>query len=341
MSVPSPYEGGVRGGSVRISALFFSVLVFLFSANAAFAVSVSPPVVEMTLDRESNKIGAISIINTEDHQVSYDVSFQNFIAKGEEGQQEFVESNLVFRDLDWILPQNDKITIEAGQRIDFGYKVRVPKDASPGGHYLVMFLSKKTNPDVDGTGASVNSKIGVLFFIRVNGAVVEKLDVESFRLMQTKDELNRLPVLFESRFINSGNVHVRPAGDIVIKNALGNISAVIPLNPKGSMVLTNSIRRVESQWKKNINAESGQKGSWFKEIKNEWQNFAFGPYTADIKGFYGEEKNLLSGRISFWIFPRHLIITGVVSLFILFVLFRVYRHELIRNMLKRAKKRNQ
>ena len=311
-----------------------------FAVPAVHAITVSPALVEMTIDAGMKRTGSISIQNTEDRPVYYDVYFQNFIAKGEEGQQDFVGSNLVFQDADWISPQNDSITLDSKQKIDFQYTIRTPKDAMPGGHYIVMFLSKKMKMSGDSTGASVNPKIGILFFIRVTGEITEDLQIESFRLMQSEDNLNRLPVVFETRFGNLGNVHLRPEGDIVIKNAFGQISAVIPLNPKGSLVMTKSVRRVESQWKKKAFVDSGRNGGWLNEIKNEWQNFAIGPHTAEIEGFYGEGKLPLSGKIKFWIMPWHLISTGILGVIFAILLVKIYRRLLVREMLKRTKKIN-
>lgn len=339
VSDPPPYKGGARGGSLRKLAFFFFIVGFLFYAHTAFAITVSPALVEMTIDPGTKRAGSISIQNTEDRPVFYAVYLQNFIAKGEEGQQDFVGPNLVFQDTDWILPQSDSITLDSRQKIDFQYTVRVPKDAMPGGHYIVMFFSKKMKMSGDSTGASVNPKIGILFFIKVTGEIKEELQIESFRLMQSDDDLNRLPVVFETRFSNLGNIHLRPEGDIVIKNLFGQISAIIPLNPKGSLVLTKSIRRVESQWKKNADMSSGKKSGWLNELKNEWRNFAFGPYTAEIKGFYGDGKLPLSGKIKFWIIPWHLITAGVLGVIFLIFSVKIYRRLLVREMLKRTNKK--
>ena len=78
-------------------------------------------------------------------------------------------------------------------------------------------------------------------------------------MVQHENVLNRLPVLFETRFKNSGNVHLKPSGDIVIKNVFGRIAGVTPLNPRGSSVLSNSIRRTESEWTKGSEGVEGRR----------------------------------------------------------------------------------
>jgi hypothetical protein len=317
--------------------LFFAGFILL--APSARAISVSPAIVELTLKKGTSETGSVSIQNTEDETVSYGVSFSNFVAKGEEGQQDFVETNVVFQDLDWITPQSDTVTLGPKQKIDFSYKIRAPKDARPGGHYVAMFLSKKTDDSTSGISAKVSSRIGILFFIRINGEVKENLKVESFRLVQGSDGLHRLPVVFEARFQNLGNVHVTPQGDIVIRNIFGRVSAIIQLNPKGSRVLTNSVRRVESQWKKEDAYDGRPTFGWFGELKNEWRNFAFGRYTAEMKGYYGESGSPLSGTIRFWIVPWHLLTASALLIAAVLILIRIYSRLLVRTMLKRANKK--
>lgn len=319
-----------------IKIVFAVVVGLLLAIPSVNAFSISPALVEISLDRGATNTGVISVASTEDHDASYEVSFQNFVAKGEEGQQDFVADNAIFNDIDWIVPQTGSITIEKGGRVDLSYVLTIPKDARPGGHYVAMFVSQKKESGEIGTGASIRSKIGVLFLIRVNGDIDEKLDIESFRVVQHENVLNRLPVLFETRFKNSGNVHLKPSGDIVIKNVFGRIAGVTPLNPRGSSVLSNSIRRTESEWTKG--SEGVEAAGLLKEIVNEWKNFAIGPYTASIVGYYGESNHSLSGQIRFWVFPWHLILAAILLVAAMMVINGIYRRSLIRMVLKRSSK---
>ncbi len=315
------------------------VLIFislLFVAPTVHAVSISPALVEVSLDKGTIKNGAITITNTEDRAISYEVGFQNFVAKGEEGQQDFVDANSINRDVEWITPQSEGFILEKGQEIDFQYSVSVPKDAIPGGHYVAMFFSESPKQDENGSGASVSAKIGVLFFVRVNGEIVENLQVDSFRTIQTGIGLNRLPITFETRFKNTGNVHIRPEGEIVIKNIFGKVTDSIPLNPKASLVLVNSVRRTESEWKKE---QQGRVTGWFTEARNELNNFAIGPYAAEIQGYYGENRSPLTQTTHFWVIPWHLLIIVGAFLALLLILNIVYRSFLIKVLLKRSIRR--
>ncbi len=319
---------------MRIGIVFG--FAFFFAIPSVSAFSVSPALVEVSLDKGESKNGTISITSTEDHDVSYEVSFQNFVAKGEDGQQDFVANNTVYQDIDWITPQINNFTIEKGGSIDIPYVVTVPKDARPGGHFVAMFVSQKKSDVQIGTGASVRSQIGVLFLIRANGEIKESLDIESFRVVQSENAFNRLPVVFETRFKNLGNVHLKPIGDIVIENAFGRTSAVIPLNPRGSFVLTNSVRRMESIWGNNVEGGGVVSGGLINELVSEWRNFAIGPYTARIVGYYGDLKQPISEQIRFWVFPWHLFLAAILLLSVLIAFKEIYSRLLIKLALIRS-----
>ena len=51
------------------------------------------------------------------------------------------------------------------------------------------------------------------------------------------DSFRRLPISFETRIQNLGNVHVKPKGSIVVKNMFGKEVVAVPLNPDNFIIL--------------------------------------------------------------------------------------------------------
>jgi hypothetical protein len=305
------------------------------TASDAKAFEVSPVIVDLDVAPGGSAQGSIHITNNAESRQTYYISAQNFVAQGEEGQQDFLpETNQ--NDLAvWMTPQARSVTLEPDENMDFTYAVRVPNNAEPGGHYAALFFSTRPQADVGGSSVEMGAKTGILFLMKVPGDIREDARVETFRV-SGGDRIDRLPAYLELRIRNLGNVHFRPEGTIIVKNIFGSVSAEIPVNPKNSAVLPNSIRRVESVWAKTFDIPQG---GFFTEIKNEWNNFAIGRYTAEINATYGASKQPLPGRVVFWVFPWRLLIVALAAVVALFLLLMGYNRMVANAALKKAAKK--
>lgn len=306
-----------------------------FGASAAQAFSVSPVIVDLDVAPDAAAQGTLHIVNNAEDRQTYYVTVQKFVAQGEEGQQDFLPETDQTGLAAWITPQARSVTLEPDEAMDFTYAVPVPKDAEPGGHYAALFFSTRPEAGAGGSSVGMGAKTGILFLLKVPGDIKEDARVETFR-MSGGERIDRLPAYFEVRIRNLGNVHFRPEGTIVVKNMFGTVSADVPVNPRSSAVLPNSIRRVESVWAKTFDIP---RGGFFTELKNEWNNFAIGRYTADINATYGASKQSLHGRVVFWVFPWRLLLAAAAALVALLLLLTGYNRMVASAALKRAAKR--
>ncbi|MFH1078138.1 MAG: hypothetical protein V1745_02550 [Patescibacteria group bacterium] len=321
---------------LRISiAIFVGIFGFCFLfAPQASAFTISPIIVDLDVDPGKAAQGALRLTNDAEQTQTYYVTVNKFVAKGEEGQQEFLPEEDTTGLASWVTPETRTLNLGPKESKDFTYVVNVPESAEPGGHYAALFFS--TRPEVDEASSSVGmgAKTGVLFLLKVPGDIKEDARVESFRVSGGA-RLDRLPAYFELRVRNLGNVHFRPEGTIIIKNMFGSVEARIPVNPLRSAVLPNSIRRVQTVWAKTFDGVD-EKG-FFYGVRNEWRNFAIGRYTAGLEATYGSGKQPLAGNISFWVFPWHLAIVVAVLLILLFVLLSLYNRMVIRAAMKQMR----
>ncbi|MEN9649257.1 MAG: hypothetical protein RL094_224 [Candidatus Parcubacteria bacterium] len=235
------------------------------------------------------------------------VQIEDFIGSKEEqmpvvllGDQ---KSPYTFKDN--ILPEVDSFNLDFGQRITLPISITVPKDARPGGYYTSVIIANQPDEASDDSGAGrtrVISRVGVLLFIRVNGPVVEKGQLDDFRLKEGKRQLGVLqsgPLSFEILFNNTGTVHLVPHGEVKIKNAFGQEVAKLPVDAYFAM--PNAFRYRQVTWEKQILA---------------------GRYTAELsltKG-YGDEVDVKT--ISFWVLPWKYI--GGIILFAILITLAYY-----------------
>ncbi len=309
------------------------LLVFLWSGETQ-AVSISPPVIEIEADPGNSIERSIEINNETNEERVYTIGVKKFEMIGEEGKQKFmpVSEEGDFGLTSWIKYAENKITVPSKSTGKLKFTINVPLDADPGGHYASIYfntgkanLSESTNSAV-GVEAQVNS----LVLLRVSGEVIEKAELESFEMDGGKTLLYRLPANFVLRLKNSGNIHIKPKGNIEIKNLFGKRVSLIDANPIKSRVLPKSIRKIETQWGADYQSGQGLSTSlranaanFIRELKYEYNNYAFGRYTAKMDVVYGKGNgNLLTREISFWVFPWKIIIVALaiaVSGLIIFI----------------------
>lgn len=289
------------------SGLLFLMIGFLLSTSPAKAIDatsaglvVSPPLTEKTVSSSSVLPGIIKISNSNsESDLSVAVTVENFSANGEEGQQVFTDSGTMG---DWITIEKS-FTLKASETKEIKYSINTPENAEPGGHYGVIFFSPTiVSSSSDSTGSSVVAipKIGALLLLTVPGNITYDARIAEFKNDKKLyiDINNTVNIL--TRFQNLGANHVKPTGNIVIKNMFGQTVASLTVNEKFGNVLPDSIRRFENEWNK---------------------KYGFGLYKAEVNLVYSDNKTA-TGTLSFWILPWILIASGIVFIILLILIIR-------------------
>ncbi|MEO5927689.1 MAG: hypothetical protein ABIO72_03125 [Patescibacteria group bacterium] len=312
---------------------FFLVFGCSIGINEARAFTVSPVLVDIVVDPGKIGSGKIEVTNTDNVRHTYVVSIQKFVAKGEDGQQDFLPESDTTGIADWIVPEARSVSLDPGQHSSFSYTVNVPQNAEPGGHYAALFFSD-IPVNAEGTRVGVGAKVGVLFLLRVPGNITETARIEGFR--STADRLSHLPAYFELRIRNVGNVHVHPEGNVTIRNMFGSVVAKIPVNPREASVLPNSVRRLEPAWANTFKEASS---GLFTELHNEWRNFGIGRYTAEVQATYGGQGAMLTSTTTFWVIPWQLLIAILLGCILLAILRTGYNRLVLRSAIRRSTRR--
>jgi hypothetical protein len=150
---------------------------------------------------------------------------------------------------DWFRFDREMI-LDPGVERQVEVTIVVPKNAQPGGRYVSVFF----NPLLDASGGSdtskltVQSQIGVLFFLTVKGDIVKRGEISVFEIpfMNTGST-----VRMKTALKNTGNVHLRPHAVIVVRNFLGLTVDEINIEDSGSLsALPGKTRAAVVKWDK-------------------------------------------------------------------------------------------
>lgn len=206
---------------------------------------------------------------------------------------------------DFISPAAQYITLSFGQRATIPIIISAPASASPGDYDSVVLVSNE--PTVLNATSSfsaqgvtrVISRIGDLFFIRVNGQAKEAAQLQDFSLDGPYQLFyDHGPFTFDILFSNTGNTHLVPYGTITVRNFFGSQVAQIPVDAYYS--LPNSLRTRQITWE---------------------QPFLFGRYTATLQLNRGYSNIIDTKTISFWVIPwKYLgIAFGIILLLVIII----------------------
>ena len=284
------------------------VLSWVSCASVDFAqgsegggVTVSPVTFELTTNPGDTISNIIKVSNPTDSVLSVKMEAEDFKAVGEEGRvittsEESEDTTYSLRK--WIKMVPEEFTLEPNEQKLVDFLIEVPENAEPGGKYGSILAGVSGSLSSGGSGAAVSTKTGALVLLMVSGDLNEELRVNNFL---APSFLEYGPVPFEIKFKNTGTVHVRPRGFVVVTDLFGKKVTEIEFSQKN--VLPGAIRKNDAIW------------------DTKW---LFGKYTATVVGNYGTGNIPFEPRVTtFWVLPWKLMLG--ISLIILFAIIFVIK----------------
>lgn len=290
--------------------------VFAQAANSAQGLEISPALVELNAEKGKTYNLNIKVTNVTTSDLVYDTSVDDFNSKDESGSPQIL--------LDSDLPSSISIkswiqtiptfSLNTRQSRTIVANITIPQNAEPGGHYGVLRFAGHA-PELESTGVGLAASAGALILVRVSGDISEQAEIASFT---TENKGGRTwffensPVTFATRVKNTGNIHVKPVGNVVVKDMFGNIVSTLDVNSDKGNVLPSSIRKFEST------------------INKDWM---IGYYTANLTLGYGTNGQAITATASFWVIPYKIILSviaiGATLVFVLTKLIKAYNRHII------------
>ena len=304
----------------RVLLALFAImtLCLLLYPGKSSALTLTPTRFEISGDPGETLSKEVMLINENDTAETYYASFSNFEAQGESGSPTFVDPK---DDLGtWITTDTSPIYLAPHQQKVVPFKVVIPKDAEPGGHFAVIFWG--TGPAGAGQ-VSIGAKTGVLVLLSVNGDVKEAAGLLNFNTEGSKFWYKTLPVSFEYRFKNDGGDRIKPEGTITLRDTVFFPTEILDANPAEGNVLPNSTRKIKVDWLKYerpadyVEPVSFTKKFW-SNVKYEWKNFAVGLYSANFNVAYGLQNQHVKKTAFFFVFPWELVMVMLLVFVVVF-----------------------
>ncbi len=307
---------------VLISA--FTILSFiLFSQNtnaqlnnSSLSIGYSPIAVYLTLKPGEVKTDELVFWNLAPVETEY----FSYI-KGFKQIQEIPGTSRILTDQEekdapysassWIKVDKQSLKLYSNEYTKLKYTITVPKDVASGEYNAQVFLLSESQKKKIETSSAAFADLGAgpVFLVRV-GQISEKAQVEYFRT--DKPFYEYTPTIFETMYVNKGNSHIKPTGDIVIVNFLGQEVDRITFNQNLQGLLRGTSAIYKDRW--NMDNYFTKNGK-----------LAIGPLKATLYSTYRSENPgfaTLTATTSYWVLPWKIILAIVVIFTILVKVFK-------------------
>ncbi|MDO8335473.1 MAG: hypothetical protein Q7T74_01670 [Candidatus Saccharibacteria bacterium] len=273
-------------------------------AQEARSITIVPPGAEFRVDPGGKTEGILKVVNSSNTPLTFKAQIKDFIVDDTVGTPHILPDNTLSKKYSasaWIAVSPDTFTIEPGKTQQVNYYLQVPSDARPGGHYAAVVYQPQEVIGVRGTGAGVETHLGTLFYVRVNGDIVENATVTKFSPENAFSEYG--PVKINTQIANYSDSHIRPIGIVVVKNLLGQTIFSGALDE----------HNIFPEASRDFTTEVGDK-------------LMFGPYTAELRANYGTNNNLtLFASTTFFVLPwkiAGIALLGIIAIVLLIIFLR-------------------
>ena len=272
-----------------IACLMFLLFAQSIASAQEAGVSISPGVIEETLDAGTLHNFEIEIQNLHSAPQQYFLFTRNIRSVGDGGVPIFADDweETGYELAAWINLSTDSVFLQGGETEVVKFTLEVPKGASPGSHFGGVFVSADP-PEMENSGAAVGYQVANILSIRVAGDVVEQASIRQFST--GKFIYSAQDVDFNVKIENNGNVLVRPAGPLVIHNSLGKRVGELTFNESRAGVFPGKTRE-------------------FADVNWIGDGAGFGRYEAILSPVYGDQGayKTMSNTVTFWILPLNIL----------------------------------
>lgn len=325
-----------------VIVLFFATL-FLLSHQLLFAqtasnplnVTISPSYFDLTAKPGDTVENKMRVYNNSTTPIDLTVTVKKLTSDPQTGQPVPADPTAKDEYISWlqITPNAFKAQPQEWTTIDF--KLSVPKDAAFG-YYYVIQIAPKDKSVTKGNGPQVQGQILAALLLNVpRPGSKASLQLVDFKPTHFVNEY--MPIDFTTTILNNGNIHVRPQGNIFIRNDLQKDLGVLELNPALGAILPEGKRGFTSSWNEgfivrepvmeNNQVKLDAKGEPVTNLKFNWNkltDFRIGKYTASLLVVYdtGKRDQTMEATTDFWVVPYTAIGVFVVSLFLIILIVR-------------------
>jgi len=236
-------------GSARIFLCIALVVLCAAGAQAAYALNVSPTRIEIVVAPSGGYENVLTVSNTQKGTLGITLRIEDWCTA-----RAVPEAANTAAHLPWLQVEPKEFELGEAEAREVSFKVAMPSAVK--GELSAMIFVEARPRDIAKGAVAVNTSIGIPIYVTAKGTQRYGAEVEDLRA--TRSAPLELAVIIK----NTGNVHIRPKGTILIRNRWGRCVAQTALNEYNYPVLPFSSRVIEVKTKDRL-----KRGDYKAEVR--------------------------------------------------------------------------
>ena len=291
--------------TISLATLIFLVGLISVKVARALTMTVIPPQVEIEVTPGKSATADLKVRNDSQETQVLNAKVLDFIVNNDQGTPIVLEDyqpDNRWSASSWIQISPTQIKLEPGEIKAVRLIVLAPQTALPGGHYATVLYSPDQSGNLqNGSGSSVDPRAGTLVSITIPGDIKQDARVSKFNLPSF---LEYGPVNILTTITNLSNIHIKPLGDISVKNWFGKKIANLPLKDTNIFPYTNRD---------------------FENVLNK--KWLFGRYQAQLNATYGTTGQALIATAYLWVIPWKLLLALLIVITLVITIIKLLKDK--------------
>ncbi len=234
-------------------------------ALCQISITVAPPLVETDIPAGGFRTVRLVVSNLGDKSVDIE-GYMSDLKLNQDGTPVVIQPGTsAYSCAEWLELTEDEFTLDAGSKKVIGLKINVPRGVRGGRYGVILFESVSSGRRRRGN-VILGARLGTIVMISIprtfkRGAEISRIWFERV----TEDGSKGLykgsstkPFNFIVSLKNTGNIHIKAQGSLVIKNEDGRIVDRVPLESGTGTVLPEGVRDFEGFWYNPIKMKKGK-----------------------------------------------------------------------------------
>lgn len=310
----------------QLISFLFIFIIFLSSFSATYAqenlnLTASPSSFDLSMQTGTSRNEILRIHNNNDSALPIVISLKKIIPD--------TNGSLILEDFqptddykNFITFDTTTVTAQPHEWTIIPFQIKIPQNAAFSYYWAIAIQTGTNTTEAIKPGTKLTAAVAIPVLLRVerNGTIFNA-DFTDFRASSLFSEY--LPTTFLSTIMNKSNVHIKPIGNIFIKDWFGNQIAVIPINKEAGNILPSAKRTFTSAWDDSFITEepviiNGKTTIHTVFHFDKLLNLRMGKYTATALVVVSGDKKDLSYTLTttFWVFPWKIIIGLFIVIFL-------------------------
>lgn len=252
----------------KIFLIVFIYALCLFTPEFALcqiSITVAPPLVETEVPAGGLRTVRLVVSNLGEKRVDIQ-GYTSDLRLNQDGTPVVLKTgSSAYSCADWIELTEDEFTLEAGSKKVIGVKIRVPRGVRGGRYGVILFESESSSRRKRGS-VVLGARLGTILMISIPRTFKREAEISKIRFERVTEnspkglykDSSTKPLNFIVSLKNTGNVHIKAQGSLVIKNEDGRIIDRVPLESGTGTVLPEGIRDFEGFWYNPIKMKKGR-----------------------------------------------------------------------------------